>query len=130
MLSPLASVLKLASIVLCAIVVVSFVLFVVNRTSSASHHQQQELNGETSKPSGEAQLGVASNTGVAPESGGGKSSARRTIDELSEAVTSPFAGLTNGSSSQWLVRTVDLLLALAVYGVGLSFVARSIRIRA
>ncbi|HTB71100.1 MAG TPA: hypothetical protein VK707_08975 [Solirubrobacteraceae bacterium] len=124
MLSSLASVLKLASFVLCMIVVVSFVLFAVNRTSSASQHQQRELNGETSKPNGEGEAGVA------PDTGGGKSSARRTIDEISEAITSPFAGLTDGSSSQWLARTIDLLLALVVYGVGLGFVARSIRIRA
>ncbi len=123
MLSSLAGVLKLASIVLCLTVLASFALFVVNRTSSASHHQQQELNGETLKSGSEKEVGVA------PDSGGGKGSLRRRIDELSEAVTSPFAGLTNGSSSQWLIRGVDLLLALVVYGFGLGFLARVIRVR-
>ncbi len=122
MLSPLASVLKLASIVLCAIVIVSFALFVVNRTSSASQHQTQKLNGETT-------LAGEHETGLAPDSGGGKGSLRRTIDEASEAITSPFSGVTEGSSSEWLIRGVDLLLALLVYGLGLGFVARAIRVR-
>ena len=123
MLSALASLLKLASVLLCLIVLASFALFVVNRTSSGSRHQQRELNGETVRPGSETEVGVA------PDSGGGKSSLRRRIDDLSEAVTSPFAGVTNGSSSQWLIRGVDLLLALVVYGFGLGFIARTIRVR-
>jgi hypothetical protein len=122
-LSPLASILRLASFVLCLIVVVSFALFVINRTSNASQHQTQEVNGETTVPGSEHE------TGVAPDSGGSKGSLRRTIDEASEAITSPFSGITEGSSSQWLIRGVDLLLALLVYGLGLSFVARAIRVR-
>ena len=123
MLSSLASVLKLASLALCLIVLASFALFVVNRTSTASQHQQQELTGKTTKPSGEGQAGFA------PDSGGGKGSLRRKIDELSEAITSPFSGVTSGSGSQWLIRSVDLLLALVVYGFGLGFLARAIRVR-
>lgn len=114
---------RLASFVLCLIVVVSFTLFVVNRTSSASRHQTQELNGETTVPGSEREAGVA------PDSGGGKGSLRRTIDEASEAITSSFSGITAGSSSEWLVRSVDLLLALAVYGLGLGFLVRVIRVR-
>ncbi len=120
--SSLASLMKLASLALCLLVTASFVLFAVNRTSSASQHQQQQLAGEPVQPSGRAQSGVAG------ESRAGESSLRRTIDDLSEAVTSPFAGLTDGSGSQWLIRGVDLLLALLVYGLGLGFVARSIRV--
>jgi hypothetical protein len=122
-LSPLASVLKLASRILCLVVIVSFVLFVVNRTSDASQHQQQELSGET------AGAGTEHEAGVAGDNGGGKDSLRRRIDEASEAITSPFSGVTSGASSEWLIRTVDLLLALAVYGFGLSYIARMIRMR-
>jgi hypothetical protein len=122
-LSPLASLLKLASLAICLVVIASFALFVVNRTGSASQHQQQELNGETATAGGEGQTGVAADTG------GRKGSVRRTIDEVSEAVTSPFSSLTEGSSSQWLIHAVDLLLALLVYGFGLGYVARAIRVR-
>ena len=122
--SSLARVLKLASLALCLIVIASFALFVINRTSDASAHQQQEVNGETAGGAGEP------SSAIAPDSGGHKGSARRTIDEVSEAVTSPFAALTEGSSSQWVIHSVDLALALVVYGFGLGFVARTIRVRA
>jgi hypothetical protein len=120
-LSSLSKLLRLASIVLCLIVGVSFALFAVNRTSNASQHQQQVLNNETASANGE--------TAVAPDNGGGKSSLRRTIDEVSEAITSPFSSITEGSSSEWLTHGVDLLLALIVYGLGLGFLARAIRVR-
>jgi hypothetical protein len=32
-------------------------------------------------------------------------------------------------SSEWLVRSIDLALALLVYGFALGFVARAIRVR-
>jgi hypothetical protein len=121
--SALARVLKLASLALCLIVIASFVLFVVNRTSSASQHQQQELNGQTVGANGE------SSGALAPDTGGRNGSARRTIDDISEAVTSPFAALTERSSSEWVIHSVDLAVALVVYGFGLGYVARAIRIR-
>src|SRR5712671_5773482 len=105
--SSLARVVKLASVALCLVVIASFGLFVVNRTSDASAHQQREVNG--GEPSG----------AIAPDSGGRKGSARRTIDEVSEAVTSPFAALTDGSGSEWVIHSVDLAVALVVYGFGL-----------
>jgi len=122
--SSLARVVKLASVALCLVVIASFALFVVNRTSDASAHQQQEVNGTTTGGAGEP------SGAIAPDSGGRKGSARRTIDEISEAVTSPFAALTDGSSSEWVIHSVDLAVALVVYGFGLGYVARTIRVRA
>ena len=123
--SSLARVLKLASLALCLVVIASFALFVINRTSDASAHQQQVVNGETS-------AGVAGepSSPIAPDSGGRKGSARRTIDEISEAVTSPFSALTERSSSEWVIHSVDLAVALLVYGFGLGYIARTIRVRA
>ena len=122
MLSPLASALRLASVVVCLIVIASFVLFVVNQTSSASTHQQQELNGTTTAQGGQ---GAAASLKHAK-----KSSLRTRIDDVSKAITSPFDGLSSGWSSQWVIRGVNLLLALVVYGFGLGFLARVIRVRA
>jgi predicted metalloprotease len=124
-LSPLASALRLASIVVCLIVIVSFALFVINQTGSASAHQQQELNGTTTAPGTQAAQGGATSAKHAK-----KSSLRTSIDDVSEAITSPFDGLSSGWSSQWLIRGVNLLLALLVYGFGLGFLARVIRVRA
>lgn len=129
MLSPISSFLRLVSVALCLIVGVSFLLFVVNQTGSASAQQQRELNHETAVPGG----GAPAAPGASPQSGaardGSGSSPRKVIDEVSEAVTSPFDGLTDSWSSEWLRRGVLLLLALAIYGFGLSFFARAIRVR-
>jgi hypothetical protein len=109
--STLASLMRLASIVICLIAIASFTLFVVNQSSNASAHQQNEVK------SGSA----------APASSLKKSSVRKSIDSASNTFTSPFSGITAGWSSQWAIRGVDLLLVLVIYGFGLSFLARTIR---
>ena len=114
MLSSLARIIGLASILTCLVTIASFALFAVSQTSTASAHQQGVLNGET----------PTSRSG--PEH---KSSLRRTVDDASNAITSPFSGVTSGTHSEWTLRIVRLLLALAVYGFGLGFLARLIRVR-
>ena len=120
MLSALAGVLRLASIVLCLIVIASFVLFVVDQTSSASAHQQAVVNNSASGIEG-----ASAEKSSAPRKG----SARKVIDEASETVTSPFSFATESTTSEWLIHGIDLVLALVVYGFGLGFVARVIRVR-
>lgn len=121
MLSPLAGVLRLASVLLCLLVVASFVLFVVDQTGSASAHQQAELNHETTTTQETQTTGRWKS--------GSSGSPRRTIDEAAEAVTSPFTFATEATSSEWLSRGIALALTLIVYGFGLAFVARMIRVR-
>ena len=130
MLFPLARILRLASVVICLIVIASFALFVINQTSSASAHQQQVLNGEANAPSTTGAAG-ASGTANRPNgtSAAHKGSVRAAIDDVSNALTSPFSGVTAGTSSEWAIRTVRLALALAVYGFGLAFLARTLRVR-
>lgn len=124
MLARFVSLLRFASMALCLIVGVSFLLFVVNQTSNASAHQQRELSTETELPAASAPTTGAPNTTHA-----GQSSARKTIDEVARTIESPFASITNSWSSEWLRHSVLLLLSLAVYGFGLSFLARTIRVR-
>jgi hypothetical protein len=121
-LSPLASGLKLASVGLCLIVGVSFLLFVINQTSSASAHQQRALSAAEA---GRTEPVKSSPTAGAPSNG----SLRESIDDVAKAITSPFDAVTEEMSSQWTIRVVDLLLALVVYGFGLGFIARAIRVR-
>jgi hypothetical protein len=54
---------------------------------------------------------------------------RNAIEEASEWLTSPFAGVTSGSHSTWAIHAVDLLLALLVYGFCVGFLARTLRVR-
>jgi hypothetical protein len=109
--------LRLASLVICAIVIASFAIFVIDQTKSASARQTAAI----------AERGaVGGSSGKSAH----ESSAHKDIDEAAEQLTSPFAGVVSGSSSEWLIRGVKLLLALAVYGFGFSFLARVLRVRA
>jgi hypothetical protein len=117
--------LRFASIAICIIVIASFALFVIDQTKSASSRQTEEISNGPS---------VATSTGTGAQGSSGTSSAHengvhKTIDEASEQLTSPFAGVVSGSSSEWVIRGVKLLLALAVYGFGLGYLARVLRVR-
>ncbi len=111
MVGSLARLLSIASLVLCAIVIVSFAIFVVDETGTGSAHQQQQLGVERAPSHAK------------------KSAVHKAIDEASSAVTSPFASVVSASSGEWAVRGARLGLALAVYGFGLGFLARSLRVR-
>jgi hypothetical protein len=107
---------RFASIVICGIVIASFAIFVLNQTSAASKHQSEEVSNGPS---------VTTST----TSKGHESSVHKAIDEASQQLTSPFAGVVSGSSSEWLTRVVELLLALIVYGLGFGYLARVLHVR-
>jgi conjugal transfer/entry exclusion protein len=113
-LSSLAGLIRLASIAICLIVIASFAIFAANQTSSASTHQQEEVSGRVT-------------TQKTPSTH--ESSVHKAIDDASNELTSPFSGISSGWSSQWAIRGVNLLLALIVYGFGLGFLARAVRVR-
>jgi hypothetical protein len=121
----LSRTLHLASVFICLIVIASFTVFAVNQTSSASAHQQEVLNDEV-KPSTAAVSGTA---GARRSSVSHESAVHEAIDEASKAFTSPFDGITAGWSSEWLIRSANLGLALVLYGFGLGYLARLIRVR-
>jgi hypothetical protein len=114
----LVALLRIASRIACLIVVVSFVLFAIDQTSSASTHQQEALNGTNGGPT--------STPAAHPAQEG---EAHKVIDEVAGKLTSPFSGITAGSTSQWVIRGVGTLMALLVYGVGVGFLTRLLRLR-
>jgi hypothetical protein len=115
--------LRFAAFVTCGLVIASFVIFAVGQTKDASSGQQAALR-----------IGTATASASSPTSGvavpAPKSGLHRVIDEASERLTSPFEGITPASNSEWLDRIVKLILALAVYGFALGFVARWFKVRA
>jgi hypothetical protein len=115
---PLATLLRLASRIACVIVIVSFAIFALEQTGEASSHQQNEVTGSA--------IGAA-----APhsEKHTHEGTVHHAIDEVASALTSPFSGITAGSTSQWAIRGVGTVLALLVYGVGIGYLARTLRIR-
>jgi hypothetical protein len=110
---------RLASFVICLIVIASFAIFAIDQTKGASAHQQRELTVGTSEATAEPPKSTATH----------ESGLHEAIDEASNKLTSPFSGVTSGSSSEWAIHGVNLLLALAVYGFGLGYLARVIRVR-
>lgn len=114
--STLARILRLASIVICLIALASFVTFAVDQAGKGSSHQQAEVN--------EAAPGGTATTSTAPSGGSKKSGLREAIDKAFSTLSSPFSGITSGSTSEWTIQIVDTLLVLLVYGFGLSFLAR------
>jgi hypothetical protein len=98
-------------------------IFAVGQTSNASNAQQAQLA-----------IGTATASATSPHSGvaapAPKSGLHRMIDEASERLTAPFGGIVPASTSEWLDRTVKLILALLVYGFALGFVARWFKVRA
>jgi hypothetical protein len=123
-LSAFAGLLRLASLVICLIVIASFAIFAVNQTSSASTRQQEALNNGAPTTTTSSGTSSSSKTSAPHES-----TLHKAIDDASNALTSPFSRITSGSSSQWAIRGVNLLLALIVYGFALGFIARVIRVR-
>jgi thiol:disulfide interchange protein len=113
LLSLLARILRLASIVICLIALASFAKFAVDQTKSASGHQQAKVN----EASGTATPAKSSKRKP-------KSLLHDTVDKAFSTLSSPFSGVTSGSNSQWTIHIVDTLLILLVYGFGLSFLAR------
>jgi hypothetical protein len=112
--SSLAGLMLLVSRVACLIVVASFVVFAVNKTKTASVHQQNEVTGKASESE-------ASNRH--------ESALHRKLDEISNTLTSPFAGAVEGSTSEWKIHLLKTALALLVYGLGVAFLVRFIRLR-
>jgi hypothetical protein len=121
MFNGLSTVLRLISRVACLIVIASFALFATDQAGSASAKQQNAVN--SAAPAGAATATLPTSTKHS------ESSARRTLDDASEALTSPFSGVTSASSNEWVVRGGNMVLALLLYGFGLGFLARVLRVR-
>ena len=118
MLPAIYKLLRVASIAICLIVGASFVVFAVDQTKSASSGQQAALKNGTERGSALA------------DSRQHKNGFHKAIDEAASTFTSPFSGIVSASKSEWGDEMVKLLLALLVYGFGLGYLARFIRVRA
>lgn len=117
-----STLLRLASRIACAIVVVSFALFAIDQAGSASAQQQNVVN--ESAPAGTAAISKPKSTKTKSEGG-----VRDAIDEASSAITSPFDGAVAGVHNEWAHRGALLVLALLLYGFALGYLARVLRVR-
>ena len=130
--SSIVGLLRLASLVICLIVIASFAIFAFDQAKGADIQQREALvKGTASNTEGESPDTSAARTSpiTYPTSSRHENSVRKAIDEASNKLTSPFSGLTARSGSTWTVNTVNLLLTLLIYGFGVAYLANVIRSR-
>ena len=101
------------------VVLTGFTVFAVEEMGGASDRQQAAVTESIDSGS----------VAIQPVSQPSKSGVRATIDDVDEALLSPFTGLVE-SDNPWVERGVPTLLALALYGAGLGFLAQYVRSRA
>jgi hypothetical protein len=116
--------LRTVAVVTSAIVLVSFGLFAYDETRDASNETVAAIAGLEATRSADPSAGAER----AREKAHG--SVHEAIDDADDVLVKPFASIADGSSSAWARRGVPTLLALLVYGFGLSFLARFARGRA
>jgi hypothetical protein len=104
---------RVASLVACLIVVMSFLIFATHQADGATGNQVASLGNNS--------LQIA-NAKDKP------SSLRKTITDASNTLTSPFNGILN-SQNPWPAHIIQLLIALALYGFGIGFAVRWVRMR-
>jgi hypothetical protein len=112
---------RTVSVVASAIVLVSFGLFAIDETRNASEESARAIAGleatRSSDPSARQERARER----------AHSRAREAIDDADDLLVAPFAPVVSGSDSSWIRRGVPTLLALIIYGFGLSFLARYAR---
>jgi hypothetical protein len=116
-----ARILRIVSRGCCLLVIASFAIFAVSQSSSASAHQQATVNESATPASASAPASQPSTHHEA--------ALHRRIDEAAGELVSPFSGITHGWSSAWATHLTNLALALALYGFGLGYLARVLRVR-
>ena len=102
--------LRLASTVATVFVVVSFALFAIDQTETSSAETVARLDNQRQQDT-QAQ----ESTGV-----------RGAIDDVSDALLTPFEGLVSDSGSEWVRHGVPALLGFLLYGVALRLLANAI----
>src|SRR4051812_46701741 len=114
MVSAMAPMLRLAALVSCAIVLIGFLSFANDEASKGSAQQVDRLSQAMNAPS------PAPNAERVREKKHGK--AREFVDAANDVLLKPFTGLVN-SKDVWVTRIVPTVLALLLYGLGLTLLA-------
>jgi hypothetical protein len=106
--------LRWAAIAATLFLVTGFVMFAGDEMSHASAQQVTYLS---STDSGQERAREAHHSSV-----------REAIDDVDDVLLRPFTGVAN-SSNHWVRQGIPTLLALLIYGFGLGFLARYVRVR-
>jgi hypothetical protein len=121
----LSTILRIASIVCTAVLVVSFVAFASDEAGHSSKRTVAEIASADASGTAANDRDVnapspSATTERMREKAHG--ALREHIDDVNDELTAPFAGIVSGSI--WAQRIVGALLAFLVFGAGLGFLSR------
>lgn len=111
----MASLLRTASIIASALVLLGFAFFVNEQATAGSKEQVGRIDQAMSQPA------PSSTDEKLREKRNG--SVHETIDDANDVLLAPFAGLVSPGDDPWVQRMIPGVLALLVYGVGLMMLA-------
>jgi hypothetical protein len=114
------------AILVSAVLLISFGLFAIDQTREASATTRAEIADSGNKANDPGQDAVAEK---AKERTTHHSEVRKNIDDVNDAIVSPFNSVVT-STNIWVDRAVPTLLALLCFGVGLGYLARFMKGRA
>jgi hypothetical protein len=113
----LAGLVRVASWTACVIVLIAFILFATHQANDAATLQAADL--------GSASAAAAHTKAIDAR----PSTIRQGITDASNTLTSPFHNVF-GTSNQWGMHVSQLLIAILLYGFGVSYLARAVLLRA
>ncbi len=120
----MAALLRLVSVVASLAVAASFVLFAIDESRAASDRSTRGISGQEAASAADP---TAREERVRERV---HSRPREVVDDVADVLLKPFAWADPGSDSLWARKGLPSLLALLVYGLGLGFLARTLRVRA
>jgi hypothetical protein len=126
--SPLAAVVRWASLIACAFVVLGFVFFLVNQTSTASKNQVTAITGGTDVKAESATKVPNPSPAVEKVREQENDPFHEFVDDVNDVLLAPFTGIIN-SSSIWVIRLFTAGLALLIYGLLGQYLARAMGLR-
>ncbi len=111
-----AGLVRIASLAACTIVVIAFIVFATHQANDAATQQVADLGSSSA---------VAAHTKAVDAK---PSALRQAVTDASNTLTSPFHNVL-GTSNQWGMHISQLVIALLLYGFGLSFLMRAVLLR-
>jgi hypothetical protein len=122
MVAPMGSVIRLVSIVTCGFVLLGFAYFAADEMGRGSKGQQNALAGELQGSDAEV-IPIAPPPELEATRELQHGGFREFVDDAGDVLLAPFSELVD-SNHPWVRRGVPTLLALLLYGLGLSTLAR------
>jgi hypothetical protein len=114
MVNAMAGLIRIVAALACAVVVIGFLAFANDEASKGSEQQVQQLGQAMNDPAPPADAERAR------EKRHGH--VRELVDDTNDVLLSPFAGIV-ATHDIWVKRIIPSLLALLVYGLGLTLLA-------